>query len=308
MTVTGVRYYVMELLEGRSLGELVEDEGPLKPTRAVELVRQAASALSEAHEHGIVHRDVKPRNFVVVQAGGQRDFLKVLDFGLAIGSDDLALTADGICAGSPSFVSPEVISGTPADARSDIYGLGCVLYTLLTGQPPFIGVTAREVLLAHLHQVPAAPSRLSPHRVPPELDLLVLRCLAKVPAHRPQSAADLFDDLVYFLRVHASRIFRGDGATREVPSFHTSEPMLTQIRMPHPSRRLFDLAEHLAEELPTLNSRAGEPAPAEEEYEETTRDESRELTRDVCIEDSVIEIDPEDLDTYPEPSRYAVAV
>jgi serine/threonine-protein kinase len=292
VTVTGSRYYVMELLEGRNLAELMEDEGALKPTRAVELVRQAASALSEAHEHGIVHRDVKPRNFVVVSAGGQRDFLKVLDFGLAIGSDDLSLTADGICAGSPGYVSPEVITGEAADARSDIYALGCVLYTLLTGRPPFIGATAREVLLAHLHHVPEPPSHLSPHRVPKELDLLVLKCLAKNPAHRPGTAADFFDDLVYFLRVHASRVFRGAEAPRMVPSFHASEPVLTQIRMPSD---LFDEAQRLAEEMPTSEQRRGRPPSYQRLYEQNLQ-----VTKDVCIDDSVIEIDPDELTTHPE--------
>jgi serine/threonine-protein kinase len=296
VTVTGSRYYVMELLEGRNLWELIEDEGPLKPTRAVELVRQAASALSEAHERGIVHRDVKPRNFVVVSAGGQRDFLKVLDFGLAIGSDDdMSLTADGICAGSPSYVAPEVISGAAADARSDIYGLGCVLYTLLTGRPPFVGATAREVLLAHLHQVPVPPSHHSPHHVPKELDLLVLKCLAKNPAHRPDTAAELFDDLVYFLRVHASRVFRRE-STRLVPSFHTSEPVLTQIKMP---RQLLEEAQRLADEMETSEQRRKREPAYRCIYEQNLQ-----VTKDVCIDDSVIEIDPEELDTFTEQSDF----
>jgi len=306
VTVDGVRYYVMELLDGRNLAELIQDEGPLRPTRAVELVRQAASALAEAHDAGIIHRDVKPQNFAVVSESGRRDFLKVLDFGLAIGIEDVSLTAEGICAGSPSYVSPEVITGHAADRRSDIYGLGGVLYTLLTGRPPFVAGSARDVLLAHLHVEPTAPSAVSPHDIPPELDDLVLRCLAKNPKLRPASAAELFDELVYFLRVHASRIFRGDSRARpiprRVPIFHPPEPIVTRIALSVPA--LDD-----GEDMPTIRRGppGGEKAAARRSRAELDCRPHRRLyeanldvTKDVCIDDSVIEINPDDLDTYPE--------
>jgi eukaryotic-like serine/threonine-protein kinase len=185
-TEDGLLYYAMELLEGASLAEVVRRDGPLPPERAVHLVSQAARALAEAHDRGIVHRDVKPENLFVTAAGGESDYVKVLDFGIARLSNDGAthLTQTGLVAGTPASMSPEVIRGAVATPASDVYGLGVVLYFALTGAPPFTTQTAATTLLAHLEDPVVPPSVRSPHEVPSDVDALVLRCLEKRPEGR----------------------------------------------------------------------------------------------------------------------------
>jgi serine/threonine protein kinase len=129
-TEDGLWYYAMELLEGRDLSTIVREAGPMQPARAVHLVRQAARALAEAHAVGIVHRDIKPENVFVATLGGEKDFVKVLDFGIARAGRvrDARLTTTGWVAGTPAYVSPEAARGESADAPADVYGLGMVLY------------------------------------------------------------------------------------------------------------------------------------------------------------------------------------
>ena len=127
--------------------------GPLAPARAVHIVGQAARALAEAHERGIVHRDVKPENLFLTSLGGEHDFVKVLDFGIAkVQSPDGTMTDTGCVLGTPAYISPEVAVGQEADARSDVYGLGAVLYFLLCGRPPFEAETAGALIFAHVHE------------------------------------------------------------------------------------------------------------------------------------------------------------
>ncbi|HJL14669.1 MAG TPA: serine/threonine-protein kinase, partial [Sandaracinaceae bacterium LLY-WYZ-13_1] len=184
-TEDGLLYYAMELLEGESLGALVKRTGPMRPERAVHLVTQAARALAEAHDRGIVHRDIKPENLFVTAAGGEADFVKVLDFGIAwIDEDEAHLTRTGAVAGTPSTMSPEVIQGAPATPASDVYGLGAVLYFALTGQPPFVGEVPSQTLVAHVQDPVVPPSVRAPHVVPSDLDARVIRALAKDPAER----------------------------------------------------------------------------------------------------------------------------
>jgi len=184
-TEDGLLYYAMELLEGMSLGELVKREGPLPAARAVHLVTQAARALAEAHDAGIVHRDVKPENLFVTSAGGESDFVKVLDFGIARAASEAQhqLTQTGVVAGTPSTMSPEVIQGLEATSASDVYGLGAVLYFALTGRAPFKGEVPVGTLLAHLNDAPVPPSARAPD-VPADIDAIVLRALAKSPEDR----------------------------------------------------------------------------------------------------------------------------
>ncbi len=195
-TEDGLLYYAMELLEGASLGELVKRDGPLPAARAVYLVTQAARALAEAHDAGIVHRDVKPENLFVTSAGGEGDFVKVLDFGIARSATEQAshLTQTGAVAGTPATMSPEVITGGEATAASDVYGLGAVLYFALTGRPPFKGDSPGATLLSHLNDSPLAPSERL-RDVPADVDALVLRALAKKPEERFADGRALADAL-----------------------------------------------------------------------------------------------------------------
>ena len=158
----GVWFMAMEHLEGVDLASLVDEVGPLPPARVVRFARQACAALAEAHDAGIVHRDVKPDNLFVCRMGDEPDFLKVLDFGIARieGADeDVNVTRAGWVHGTPAYMSPEVCNGARAAARSDVYSLGAVMYYLLTGTPPFTAATAAAVMVAHVNDAPDLPSR-----------------------------------------------------------------------------------------------------------------------------------------------------
>ena len=190
----GTFYYVMEYLPGLSLAQLVELHGPLPPERVIYLLTQACEALTEAHSSELVHRDLKPGNIFAAKRGGVCDVAKLLDFGLAKPLADLrspALTQEGSITGSPLFMSPEQATGDrPADARSDIYSLGAVAYYLLTGRAPFDGRTAIRVVIAHAHE-PVTPPSEGRLGIPEDLELVVLRCLAKEPEDRYPDAESL---------------------------------------------------------------------------------------------------------------------
>ncbi len=171
----------------------------LSTARAVRLVVQAAQALAEAHGRGIVHRDMKPENLFITSVEGAPELVKVLDFGLAkvarqaLGPD---LTQESFAMGTPSYMSPEVIQSKEADARSDVYALGGVLYHLLAGEPPFRRPEIRDILLAHLREAPVAPSAKIGRPLPPDLERVVLRCLDKDPDKRFPTAAALAEALL----------------------------------------------------------------------------------------------------------------
>lgn len=197
-TEDGTFYYVMEYLPGHNTGELVEQGGPIPPQRVIYLMDQVCRALSEAHDIGLVHRDIKPANIFCAYRGGEFDVAKLLDFGLAkpivdtaTDTQDVALTAEGAITGSPMFMSPEQATGeTEADARSDIYSLGCVLYYLLTGKTPFAYTQAVKVIIAHASEDAVPPTKHNPD-LPIELEEIVLRCLEKDPDDRFQTSEDL---------------------------------------------------------------------------------------------------------------------
>jgi len=185
----GTFYYVMELLPGLSLDELVKRHGPLPPERAVHLLRQTCHALREAHAAGLIHRDIKPANVFAANRGGVYDVAKVLDFGLVKQAANeqtpaLHVTQVGSFSGSPLYMAPEQAAAfSDANPRTDIYSLGAVAYYLLTGRPPFSGRNPMEVIIAHSRDEVVPPSQLR-QGVPADLEQVVLRCLAKAPADR----------------------------------------------------------------------------------------------------------------------------
>jgi serine/threonine-protein kinase len=201
-TEGGQFYYVMELLDGLSLADLVARHGPLPAGRAIFLLRQACGALAEAHAAGLVHRDLKPANIFAARRGNLHDFAKLLDFGLVLplvpagpGPSPVEPSLEGHITGSPLYMAPEQATGVQRpDARSDVYGLGAVAYYLLTGHAPFTGPTAMAVLVSVAHDPVEPPSRHQPG-LPADLERVVLRCLAKAPADRYPDADALERDL-----------------------------------------------------------------------------------------------------------------
>jgi hypothetical protein len=192
----GAFYYVMELLDGLDADSLVRRFGPTPPERAVYLLRQICHSLSEAESCGLIHRDIKPANIFVCRYGEEYDFAKVLDFGI-VGAvrnpadADALRTRENAIQGTPAFMAPEQAMGQAVDCRADIYAAGCVAYWLLTGELVFTAETQMGLLLHHSHTPPVAPSARTGRPIPAALDDLVLACLAKDPADRPQSAREL---------------------------------------------------------------------------------------------------------------------
>jgi hypothetical protein len=186
----GVLFIAMRLVRGADLRELVHVEGALFPTRAAALVAQVGAALDAAHAAGLVHRDVKPANILVAR-NGPDDHAYLSDFGLTKHvTSHGGLTRTGQWVGTVDYLAPELVEGRSADARSDVYSLGCVLYEAITGEVPFPREAQMAKLYAHVQAQPPAPSAVRPG-LPPALDGLVLRALAKDPDERPQSAGDL---------------------------------------------------------------------------------------------------------------------
>jgi eukaryotic-like serine/threonine-protein kinase len=203
----GTFYYVMELLDGLDADKLLRQYGPTPADRVVHLLRQVCHSLSEAEFCGLVHRDIKPANIFLCRYGEEYDFVKVLDFGIvkaAGGAADAAPahTRDNAVHGTPAFIAPEQAMGTGIDGRADIYATGCVAYWLLTGQFVFTADTPMGFLLQHAQTPPDPPSSRTDLPIPAALDDLVLSCLAKDPANRPQSAREL-----------SHRLAEVDGAT-----------------------------------------------------------------------------------------------
>jgi serine/threonine-protein kinase len=189
----GAFYYVMELLDGLDLQRLVRQFGPMPAARAVHLLRQVCDSLAEAHEHGLIHRDIKPANIYVCRHARQVDFVKVLDFGLVKlhGAEDESnpkLTADHVVGGTPAFIAPEQVLGQEVDARADIYSLGCVTYWMVTGTCVFEGPSPVATMTMHVHETPQPPSARAEQPISPSFERLVLSCMEKDPANRPQDA------------------------------------------------------------------------------------------------------------------------
>jgi serine/threonine protein kinase len=192
-TADGLIYLAMEYVDGESLARVIEKNGPLSPRRAGEIVRQTADALAVAHEVGLVHRDLKPDNILLVATRDGGDLVKVVDFGIAKAADDESrkVTKTGFLIGTPDYMSPEQFAGDALDGRSDIYSLGLVAFNMLTGRLPFPSESARESLIMRLTDAPmslrlAAPSVDWPDDVQEVID----KALARDPARRYQSAGE----------------------------------------------------------------------------------------------------------------------
>jgi serine/threonine-protein kinase len=198
-TEDDVFYYVMELLDGVDLEELVGEEGAQPPARVVHILRQVCGSLAEAHELGLIHRDIKPANVILTRRWGRADVVKVVDFGLV---KDLAadpatgLTAENTLTGTPLYLAPEAIrSSQGVGVPSDIYAVGALGYFLLCGQPVFGGESVVEVCGHHLHTAPTPPSERLGHPSPEALDAVILSCLEKDPKDRPPGAGALLEKL-----------------------------------------------------------------------------------------------------------------
>jgi eukaryotic-like serine/threonine-protein kinase len=190
-------YYVMELLQGLNIDDLVQRFGPVPPARAVYLLQQVCESLAEAHAQGLVHRDIKPANVFLCRRGLAHDFVKVLDFGLVkaasgSGRADTRLTDQHVATGTPAFMAPEVAMGDGLiDGRTDLYSVGCLAYWLLSGHCVFESGNAMQTMVAHATQVPEPLSLRTEQRIPADLERLVMACLAKHPDQRPSSAEAL---------------------------------------------------------------------------------------------------------------------
>jgi serine/threonine-protein kinase len=206
-------YIVMEYVEGETLRDVLRREGHLDPDRAMELAADICGALDFSHRNGIVHRDVKPGNVMITPQGT----VKVMDFGIARAVSDSAATMTSTAAviGTAQYLSPEQARGEGVDARSDVYSVGCLLYELVTGTPPFTGDSPVAVAYQHVREDPRLPSSINP-AVPPELDAILLKAMSKNPANRYQSAADMRNDLLRALagqRVEATPVMGEDEKT-----------------------------------------------------------------------------------------------
>lgn len=197
-TEDGIFYYAMEYLPGIDLQKLEEEEGPLSDGRAVFLLRQLARGLLEAHVAGLVHRDVKPANLILTQIGTRSDLLKILDFGLAKPIDEVDPAERGKVSGTPLYMAPEALA-TPDDVGppADVYAFGCVAYFLVSGRPPIVGPTVKEILHRQMHQEPQSISAQAAVPVTPQFANLVMRCLEKNPGNRPttQELVHLLDEM-----------------------------------------------------------------------------------------------------------------
>jgi serine/threonine protein kinase len=181
-----VHYIVMEYVEGATLADVLREEGTIAPRHAAEIAVAICSALEAAHDRGLVHRDIKPGNVMVTPTGT----VKVMDFGIARAASAESFTRPGIVLGTAWYLSPEQARGLPADARSDLYSVGCVLYEMLTGQPPFLGDSPVAVAYQHVSERPPRLTKIDP-AIPPALEAIAKKALAKDPARRYQTAGDM---------------------------------------------------------------------------------------------------------------------
>ncbi|MDX2912771.1 MULTISPECIES: protein kinase domain-containing protein [Streptomyces] len=245
---TPVPYIVMELVEGRTIRDLLINAEAPGPEQALIIVSGVLEALAYSHQHGIVHRDIKPANVIITDNGA----VKVMDFGIAraLHGASTTMTQTGMVMGTPQYLSPEQALGKAVDHRSDLYATGCLLYELLALRPPFIGETPLSVVYQHVQDIPVPPSQVSEGAAPPELDGLVVRSLAKEPDDRFQTAEEMRGLVQYGLQmlydqgghtgtwntgpvtVHDGRHTPPGGMSGTTVMPHPGEPGTSQIPQP----------------------------------------------------------------------------
>jgi eukaryotic-like serine/threonine-protein kinase len=256
-------YIAMEYLDGRTVGEELQVDGPIGSGRVAHIGAQVADALAHAHGLGLVHRDLKPENIMLVRRGPDPDFAKVLDFGLARIFDEQAelagtaisispLTRDGLVFGTPEYMSPEQASGGAVGPHSDVYALGAVLYHMVTGAVPFSGQTFTDILSRHVRETPLPPRARCPQLgIAPALERLILDCLEKAAARRPPGAHALGERLAAL----AAELGRGPARVpADTAASETADLDASQVRQA--------AAETRAAETLDLTSMAGGLAPA----------------------------------------------
>ncbi len=228
VTTDGLLYYTMELLAGTPLSRLIRSNGPLELGRAVNLILQACDSIEEAHDHGILHRDVKPDNLFVTERRGQED-LKVLDFGIAkfVGEGAESVTATGMMLGSPPYLSPEQAKGNPVVPASDLYSLGVVLYEMLAGLPPFQNDTPMKTIWAHVQEPMPPLSRRNPKvQIPRTMEAFLRRALEKDPERR-------FKTVVAFREALKQAAYQEPAP--EVSGLRSAEWQATGLEVPRPA-------------------------------------------------------------------------
>jgi serine/threonine protein kinase len=268
-TPDGDSFIVMELLEGSSLGDKLKAEGHLSIPRATHIALQLADGLAAAHARGIIHRDIKPDNIFLIPRGGDPDFVKILDFGLAkLSGPSQAMshqTKTGSLLGTPHYMAPEQAENVKkVDHRADVYSLGCILFQMLTGRVPFPGEGFGEVLVRHVREPPPLPSRLNP-AVPPALEKIVLHALAKKPEFRFASMDEFRGALrdperfSQTLDGHGGIKLTPDGGMPAVNLPGTAGMGPPPAAPPPPSGRFPQQSPRTSNEAPTMMAQAPDP-------------------------------------------------
>lgn len=239
-------YIVMEYVDGDTLRDIVRSTGPMAPRKAMEVIADVCAALDFSHRNGIVHRDVKPANIMINRAGA----VKVMDFGIARAISDASspMTQTAAVIGTAQYLSPEQARGEQVDARSDVYSLGCVLFEILTGEPPFKGDSPVAVAYQHVREDPQTPSEINPD-IPRELDSIILKAMSKNPANRYQSAGDMRSDLVRVL----------GGQRPSAPMVMNDEDRTTILGAVGSDTGNYRTAPDPVEPVPARTTRAAEP-------------------------------------------------